>query len=816
MPHRYARDKARPITSSVACCPFTKPLGISTLQLSQRPLTNLVLAILVALLLLPYAAGAAAPASGQTTGQAQWLQPENQPRVTEAGHAKIAEQLTARLPGLLTAYNKASENAKANALNDLIAVAEERHALLTSLIDDDPGTVLRVAIPAKVRNSMPAAVRPFLERNLDLEGELTVLYEDYEDGSARLRHFLSDHNERISLHFKDNPPELISGKKVAANGVYLDLDGDLEADGAIVLESGEQVLTLAADGGSDGGSNGGTLAPLQNTFGEQRTLVLLVNFPDKTTEPWSVEEAHDIIFGAVNDYYQENSYGQTSLSGDVFGWFTIPVDVSTCDTISIEWEARQAAASAGIDVWAYDRWIFAFPGNICSWSGMGTVGGTPSKMWLDGALGDVATVEHELGHNFGLFHSRALECGTEVAEGNCSSIEYGDIVDIMGSRSGGHFNTQQKMRLGWLDFDASPSVTTVDTSGIYNIEPYALSSNGDKALRILRDIDPSTGERSWYYVEFRQAIGFDSVFSDNTNLLNGVVVHAGSESEPQNSYLLDMTPASSSTFDWSDPALSAGQSYNDSGAGVTITPQWVDGETASISVELGQSSCMHATPDFAFLPVESPWVTSGTSVTYDLMLTNNDATACPDATFDLTAQIPDGWSGNFASSAHTLAPGASVMTSITITSANSAADGFYDFSVTATHAAGSAYRASAAATYVVSTNNDPVNTAPVAENDSAVLLEISPIIIDVLANDFDPDGDPLTVTSVSQGRKGTVASTSGGNITYTPGKRFKDSDSFTYDVTDGRETVTATVSVSLASSGNDGGGTGNGKGNKNR
>ena len=64
--------------------------------------------------------------------------------------------MTQRLTGLLTAYNKASGNAKANALDELVAGAKERHALLISLIEDDPGTVLRVAVPAKVRNSMPA------------------------------------------------------------------------------------------------------------------------------------------------------------------------------------------------------------------------------------------------------------------------------------------------------------------------------------------------------------------------------------------------------------------------------------------------------------------------------------------------------------------------------------------------------------------------------------------------------------------------------------------------------------------------------------
>ena len=46
-------------------------------------------------------------------------------------------------------------------------------------------------------------------------------------------------------------------------------------------------------------------------------------------------------------------------------------------------------------------------------------------------------------------------------------------------------------------------------------------------------------------------------------------------------------------------------------------------------------------------------------------------------------------------------------------------------------------------------------------------------VIDVLANDTDPEGDTLTVTAVSTPTSGTAAvGTGGANVTYTPNANF--------------------------------------------
>lgn len=72
------------------------------------------------------------------------------------------------------------------------------------------------------------------------------------------------------------------------------------------------------------------------------------------------------------------------------------------------------------------------------------------------------------------------------------------------------------------------------------------------------------------------------------------------------------------------------------------------------------------------------------------------------------------------------------------------------------------------------------------------------VTINVLANDVDPDGDQMTVDSLLVlPENGAAVINSDSTITYTPNQDFVGSDSFMYQVTDGRETNGATVSVTV-------------------
>ncbi len=92
------------------------------------------------------------------------------------------------------------------------------------------------------------------------------------------------------------------------------------------------------------------------------------------------------------------------------------------------------------------------------------------------------------------------------------------------------------------------------------------------------------------------------------------------------------------------------------------------------------------------------------------------------------------------------------------------------------------------------------NQAPNAVNDTAVTAEDTPVTINVLANDTDPNGDALTVLSVTPPAHGSATIQNGTTVRYVPVPNFFGSDSFTYTADDGRGgTDTATVSVNVTS-----------------
>jgi gliding motility-associated-like protein len=83
---------------------------------------------------------------------------------------------------------------------------------------------------------------------------------------------------------------------------------------------------------------------------------------------------------------------------------------------------------------------------------------------------------------------------------------------------------------------------------------------------------------------------------------------------------------------------------------------------------------------------------------------------------------------------------------------------------------------------VISNN---LNHPPLAVNDTTSTPEATPVVITVLNNDSDPDGNnTIHVTNISQPVNGTAVLNPNGTVTYTPNAGFYGTDVFTYTICD--------------------------------
>jgi len=676
----------------------------------------------------------------------------------QSAKGKAAADATTALLQMNSNYQQTPAAQKVQLLTQFRGMAAQRQQLLSSLIQTNPGDVLRVAVPANIRGTMPTAVQAFVEQQVQAQGTLEILHSDFGSPAKGLTggkfyYHLKTATEVLTLHFAEKTPaHLLTGSVVRASGVRVG------SDFALFCCSGTNNSNLQT-----------ITAALPNTFGAQSTLVILVNFQDDATQPYTLSSAQDVVFNQTSNFDMENSFQQTWLTGTVVGWYTLPMSSSTCDVNSIASYANQAASSAGVNLANYSHYVYAFPNtSACGWWGLGTIGGSPSQAWIDGTL-SLKVVGHEMGHNLGLYHSHGWSCGSATLGTSCSTLEYGDTLDIMGNPSTGHFNAYQKERLGWLNSGAMPAITTITSSGTYQIGPYEAQDSTPKALKILQYTDPTTGSNSWYYVELRQATGEDSFLSNDTNVLGGVVVHTGSDADPNSNELLNLAPSLNSFY---TPALDVGQSFVDPTAGVTVQTAGAGTSGASVIVTLGPPVCAQANPTVVITPSQNQWVQSGTPVNFTVTLRDNDLAGCTASTFNLTDTLPAAWNGVFSNSSLTLTPGASGSSTLQVTSPVGTTDGFYNVTVSGTNASGNTYTASASATYVISsvicTHTRPTISMTPAQ--SLGMLPGSSVVYVVSLLNNDSTGCAASAFAMA----GTVpagwpASLSGSSLTVAPG-----------------------------------------------
>lgn len=410
-----------------------------------------------------------------------------------------------------------------------------------------------------------------------LEGTLVVAHgEDYSKGAPRAVWFtrLKTAAGEVALSFSGKQPDgFLNGAKVRVRG---QLAGGTLAVGSAKADAQVTQAVVAITG-------------------EKKLAVLLVKFAATDPEPYTVAQAQQVTFtnaNSVANYFASESYGLMTVTGDVFGYYTISINTSTCDYTDIGNKARAAATAAGVNLNNYSQiqYVHNFLPS-CGWSGLAYVPGRDS--WLNQAL-NLRVSAHELSHNYGVHHASTMSCtegGVRVAlsasSANCSSSEYGDPFSVMGSASTRHTHNQQLASLGWI---TGSGLQHVSTAGTYTLGAAENVNATPRAVRIPRG---STG--TYFYLELRQPFGtyFDN-FSPSDPAVNGVSIRLSYDwSTIVQSQLLDTTPATS-TF--GDAPLAVGQSFWDPLSGVTVTTVSVSGGVATVNVSWGADTIAPSTP----------------------------------------------------------------------------------------------------------------------------------------------------------------------------------------------------------------------------
>lgn len=106
----------------------------------------------------------------------------------------------------------------------------------------------------------------------------------------------------------------------------------------------------------------------------------------------------------------------------------------------------------------------------------------------------------------------------------------------------------------------------------------------------------------------------------------------------------------------------------------------------------------------------------------------------------------------------------------------------------------------AAGTLLLTATQSVLADPPTAVNDTRTIPVNSSVTLNVIANDFDADGDGIVVISVDSSSNATISLNPDGSIYYLPNRNFQGTDTFTYTIQEETEeglTAVGTVTINV-------------------
>jgi len=402
----------------------------------------------------------------------------------------------------------------------------------------------------------------------NVRAELTVNYllnraEAFDGSFVRLQGYLAleqlggkpenyylrdDANNMVKMEFQESFNGYgFVGKRIEVAGYFSGAEGpSIEVTGIAPLDALEDEPRAEA-----------------GPFGILKTLVCLSYFTDRSIAGHkTTAEVYRMIFNDMNSYWMETSYDLISLDGDVDSWRQVDHNVKYYGYDNPSWYLIRdavAKADAAIDFSQYTRYIFMYagPGEETSgdvndiwyvrWSGLNIatndLGGTYKV--THGAIapdiqkapyGSLGHVTHEFGHELGLgdLYGYAGEVGAwdTMCTGNWNNL----------ANTPAQLTSYSRLTRGWIS-SLRVRELPFTTAELLTLDPLEDATGGIQVIR-LTGIEPD----EYYLIEARRKVGFDEFLPGEKVLvlyqLQGKL------------YL--------------KAALSAGETYRDSSAGVEV------------------------------------------------------------------------------------------------------------------------------------------------------------------------------------------------------------------------------------------------------
>lgn len=484
-----------------------------------------------------------------------------------------------QLEVLLKALQESKQKPSAADIKKIRDLAKERKKQLIAAMRENSGAALSI-FSEDFSSQLAVYTKNCQEKSEVIEGSLEVEHADFfEQNISRTQYALNTlDRQKIAIHPVGNLTAMLeSGTKAKIKGIKIDDE--------LVFDAGQPITT------EEGRASGIEVISQPGNppvLGDQKIAVILVNFQNTAQPDLSAAAVENIVLNSINNYYKENSYNLVSLSGQVLGWYQIPID-HVCSLGIVTKEAVEAIDPI-IDFNVYSRVMVVAPFS-CSWAGVASFGKISiatqegiklvSTALIDTDFASQKVIGHELGHNFGNNHAGFLNCSDPLSNISCPIAEYGDPYDIMGG-SMAHFSAFHKENVGWLP------VIDVKSSGNYAIAPLELATTTAKAFKIRR----GPGERDYLYAEYRKPIGFDAGLSGD--IFTGAAMHLAAFSLTSDSRLIDTTPPASAN----SPVLQQGGQLTDPLTKSKITVLAVDPTSLAVNIVLGKNDFTAPTVSF--------------------------------------------------------------------------------------------------------------------------------------------------------------------------------------------------------------------------